>query len=221
MSQATASSHGTADRLLAAAVEVFAELGYRNTTLREICQRAGANNAAVNYHFHDKEHLYLAVIEHAIRQMQAHVPQADTAAASPEERLRSFVHSMLRSLLGEGPPSWLMKLISQELAEPTAGLDLIIEKVMTSVDDDLKSIVRELMGPSASPQQVQDCVISVMAQCDHYHHWRAVLEKMRKYAGFDEATIEHLADHVTRFSLAGMRSVAGPRRAASGDGSAS
>ena len=153
MSQAMATSVGTAERLLSAAVEVFAELGYRNTTLRAICQRAGANNAAVNYHFHDKEHLYLAVIEHAIREMRAHVPRADADAASPEERLRSFVHSVLTSLLGEGPPSWLMKLISQELAEPTAGLDLMIEKVITSVDGELTSIVRELMGPSASPNR--------------------------------------------------------------------
>jgi AcrR family transcriptional regulator len=221
MSEATATSPGTAERLLSAAVEVFAELGYRNTTLRAICQRAGANNAAVNYHFHDKEHLYLAVIEHAIRQMQAHIPQADAASASPEERLRSFIRSLLNSLLGEGPPSWLMTLMSRELAEPTAGLDLVIEKVIAPVDGDLSSIVCELMGPSASSQQVQDCTISVMAQCDHYHQWRAVLAGMRKYSDFGEATIDHLADHITRFSLAGMRSVVDPCGVASGNGSAS
>ncbi len=141
MSQAMATSIGTAERLLSAAVEVFAELGYRRRSAR--FASAGANNAAVNYHFHDKEHLYLAVIEHAIREMRAHVPRADADAASPEERLRSFVRSALTTLLGEGPPSWLMKLMSQELAEPTAGLDLMIEKVITSVDGELASIVRD------------------------------------------------------------------------------
>ena len=38
----------TTDRLLAAATEVFAAVGYRAATLRDICQRAHANIAAVN-----------------------------------------------------------------------------------------------------------------------------------------------------------------------------
>ena len=56
----------TTQRLLAAATEVFAEVGYRAATLREICRRGQANLAAVNYHFRDKEHLYAAVVEAAV-----------------------------------------------------------------------------------------------------------------------------------------------------------
>ena len=52
----------TNGRLLAAATEVFADVGYRAATLREICRRGNANIAAVNYHFRDKEQLYMAVL---------------------------------------------------------------------------------------------------------------------------------------------------------------
>ena len=47
----------TRQRVLEAAGEVFAERGFRAATVREICQRAKANLAAVNYHFGDKERL--------------------------------------------------------------------------------------------------------------------------------------------------------------------
>jgi TetR/AcrR family transcriptional regulator, regulator of cefoperazone and chloramphenicol sensitivity len=55
-------SSDTEKRLLDAAGEVFAEFGYRAATVRQICEKAGANVAAVNYYFRDKEGLYLAVL---------------------------------------------------------------------------------------------------------------------------------------------------------------
>ena len=55
----------TRRQLLEAAGEVFATAGFRNATVREICRRAGANLAAVNYHFGDKEALYAEVLRYA------------------------------------------------------------------------------------------------------------------------------------------------------------
>ena len=55
----------TRNRLLNAAGEVFAEKGFKSATVRAICDRAGANIAAVNYHFGDKEHLYSEVLRFA------------------------------------------------------------------------------------------------------------------------------------------------------------
>ncbi|MGH7929608.1 MAG: TetR family transcriptional regulator, partial [Candidatus Binatia bacterium] len=55
---------GTEQRLLEAAGEIFAEYGYRSATVRQICEKAKANIAAINYHFGDKDGLYLAVLRH-------------------------------------------------------------------------------------------------------------------------------------------------------------
>ena len=53
----------TKERLMEVAGQVFAEKGFRDATVREICQRAGANLAAVNYHFGDKERLYIESVK--------------------------------------------------------------------------------------------------------------------------------------------------------------
>ena len=54
----TTSDLKTRQRVLETAVEVFAEHGFRKTTVRDICKRANANVAAINYHFRDKEGLH-------------------------------------------------------------------------------------------------------------------------------------------------------------------
>ena len=53
----------TRARLLETAGEVFAEKGYEAATVREICEKAGVNLAAVNYYFGGKELLYVQTLE--------------------------------------------------------------------------------------------------------------------------------------------------------------
>ena len=55
----------TRRRLLAAAAEVFAEKGFWEATHAEICRKAKANTAAVNYHFGTKECLYVEAWRHS------------------------------------------------------------------------------------------------------------------------------------------------------------
>jgi AcrR family transcriptional regulator len=52
----------TRERLLTAAAALFAEHGFRRVTVRDICEEASANVAAVNYHFGDKQGLYREVV---------------------------------------------------------------------------------------------------------------------------------------------------------------
>ena len=54
----------TTRRIIEAAIEVFLEKGYDAATIRDICAKAEANVAAVNYHFGSKDALHAAVLEH-------------------------------------------------------------------------------------------------------------------------------------------------------------
>jgi AcrR family transcriptional regulator len=65
--------------------------------VREICQRAKANIAAVNYYFGDKERLYTAVLQYAFRYaLQKYPPLLDVPDdAGAEVKLRAFVRSFM------------------------------------------------------------------------------------------------------------------------------
>ena len=56
-------AENTAEKVLEIATKLFAEKGYDGVSTKEICREAGANVAAIHYHFESKENLYLEVIQ--------------------------------------------------------------------------------------------------------------------------------------------------------------
>lgn len=68
----------TRERILAAALPLFAELGFAGASVRAIGQAAGANIATLAYHFSDKEGLYVACIERLYAELATlPVPEVD------------------------------------------------------------------------------------------------------------------------------------------------
>jgi len=209
----SARSHDTRQRLLEAAGEVFAERGFRDATVQEICRRADANIAAVHYHFADKERLYRAVIQYA-EQCAADSHPADVGLDTPaEKRLRRYIEFFLRRLLDEGRPAWLGKLMAREMSQPTPALDVIVQETIRTAHRRVNAIVRELLGPGASEDDVRGCVLSIQGQCLFYRHCHSVLTRLFPGVSFGPAQVPGLAKHITRFSLAGIRAIARARKA--------
>lgn len=204
----------TRRQLLEAAGEVFAEFGFRNATVREICRRAGANIAAVNYHFGDKETLYAEVLRYAhARALAKYPPLLDLAEdAPPEEKLRAFVKSLLLRIFDKGPNSWHGKLMSREMIEPTAALDALVEERMRPMATRIWRIVADILDCPLNDERVRLYALSVVSQCVFYHHCGpVVLRLFPKQPPLDRAGIERLANHITRFSLAAMKHLSKPR----------
>jgi len=206
------SSADTRQRLLEAAGEVFAEQGFRSTTVREICQRAKANIAAVNYHFGDKERLYAEVLRYAHRcAMEKYPPEqglADTAPAA--ERLEAFIRSFLLRIFDVGSLAWHGKLIAHEMIEPTQALDALVETDIRPRAIQLTAIVRALVRPEVSEAQVYLCAMSIVGQCMFYHHARPLITRLNPAQRFTPADVEALAQHITQFSLSALRHLATP-----------
>lgn len=197
----------TRQRLLDAAGEVFAEHGFQKTTVREICKRAKANIAAINYHFRDKDSLYSAVLQYAHQcASEKYPPNPGTGTdATSEQRLRVFVRSFLLRIFDEGRPAWHGKLMAREMIEPTRALDALVENEIRPISQQLELIVRELIGARASDDVVCLCARSIVSQCVFYHHARPVISRLYPNQRYEAEDIEILADHITSFSLGALK----------------
>ena len=201
---------GTRERLLAAGAETFAEQGYRAATVREICKRAHANVAAINYHFRDKAGLYGEVLRNACQQAMEKYPLATTdMPADPEQRLRVFVRQFLRRIFDPGLRSANGRLMAREMIEPTEALDRLVAEAIRPQCEQLQGVVAAILGPGASEDQVRWGAMSVVGQCVFYHHSRAVIERLFPQMSLGPDVIEQLADHIATLSLDGLRGLRG------------
>lgn len=206
-------SEATKTRLVEAAGEVFASNGYRSATVREICKRAGVHVGAVNYHFRDKASLYAAILTHFHEAAVKKYPPdfGLQAGATPEQRLRAFIRSFLLRVLDTDAAAWHGKLMAREIAEPTEALEQVVETSIRPLYDYLADIVRHLL-PVDHPGRQQAsaipflCAMSIVGQCLQYFTGKQIIASLRP-EGFEPADVERICDHITRFSMGGIRSL--------------
>lgn len=193
-------SSTTRDRLVEAAGEVFADVGYRAARVRQICARAGANIAAVNYHFGGKEGLYRAVLDQA----ECHAGGAEAKEAlarlPAEDQLRVFIREFMSRVFDQGKPAWQGKLMVREMTSPSAALDFAVERAVRPHWDLLVEIVARLAGPAVGRERLDLCAASIMGQCVLYRGGAAIMDRLMP-SDHDAATIERRSGHIAEFSL--------------------
>jgi AcrR family transcriptional regulator len=208
----------TKTRLIDAAGSAFAERGFEAVGVREICQQADANVAAVNYHFGDKRGLYVACLQHAqsCRVDELASPQWP-ANFSPADKLREFVRGMLESKLAPDRPRWHLELMLREMARPTDACREIVEEYIRPMADTLGGILQEILPGSSWNQQSWLIGFSIVSQVMFYYVNQPVVRLLMGSEAFELLTLDQLTDHITRFSLAALGH--GPA-VASGEGTA-
>lgn len=187
-------------RLLAAAAVLFAEHGYEAVTTRQIATAAGVTLACINYHFDGKAGLYRETLLHAHRQAMA---QMRPEAADPEARLRAYIRALIATILD--PRQVGVRLLSHELAHPTDALREVVERSVRPSSEVLRGSIRELLGPAADEELVRHAAVSVIGQCLHWHHGKAVIALLYPDEAF---ATERIADHIADLTIGGLRAIA-------------
>ena len=115
----------TRDRLLDEAETLFAQRGYHAVSVRAITKAAESNLAAVNYHFGNKQNLYLEVFRSRWLPRASRIQQSfrqslqDNGSPTPYKVIQSFARAFLTGPMSADERTRHLKLISGELTQPT------------------------------------------------------------------------------------------------------
>ncbi len=194
------------DRLLMAAVEIFAERGFRDATVRDICAKAEVNQASVNYYFGGKEKLYAESLSFAFAQADQCYPLGEALNSSlpAAQRLTCFIQVFLHKLLDDTVLGHHGKLIAREITDPTSALDGVMATAIAPQFDMLKEVLPCLMGSSWSEQDIYRCILSILGQCLMYKHSRSVIDRVCPEVIASAEEINRTAEHIAKFSLAAL-----------------
>ena len=208
-------------RILNAAGPIFAEKGYEAATVREICQAAEVNVAAVNYYFGGKERLY----EEALR--QAHPARSGPApdfawpeGTPPEQKLEDFIRWLLVHMLSVQKSPWQERLFVREIMDPTPAFRELLREHFRTGFERLQKILDEILPDDMPRHKRYQIAFSIIGQCVYYRAGRHIVSLM---VGEEDLKAhyraEQLAEHISQVSLAALGlgpPLAGPHGPASG-----
>jgi len=194
-------------RLLEAALRLFAEKGYAQTSTREVCLAAGVNAASIHYYFGDKAGLYRAVYLAPIQQLMV-------AARALAESGEAFETIMRRTYLAFLAPlkesdtrtMQILKLHFREQADPTglsgsevvaagqAHFDALVAMLVSELglaapDDDLRCLASSLVALAVDFLTSAEWLRQIAPQL---HAGPQAIDRMsERLTGYAVALLEH------------------------------
>jgi AcrR family transcriptional regulator len=84
------------EKVLAAAVQLFAEYGYHAAPLRDIARMAGIQAASIYYHYTNKQALLVEIMETHMRQLNTNLEHIVLQQSSVQQRLHTAIANHIR-----------------------------------------------------------------------------------------------------------------------------
>jgi len=120
-------------RILLAAKKLFAQQGYDGTSVRQICDEAGANVSLVSYHFGGKEKVFEAIFEHFFPGHMLNDLAAESM--SPVEGISKIVGEVVKFTMNDWEMSDIVQLEITLNTHRTATVFRFLNPVWTKVND--------------------------------------------------------------------------------------
>src|SRR5215469_6846422 len=201
---------GTPERLIAAVERLLAERDDLDPPLRDITRAAGANVAAVNYHFGSKAALVTAIIERAVTEHAREALQVLDAisGAQPSAGVEEILWAWMQVMVGMAPNSVLGHVAAKILARPPAELAELVERATAEPQARLRKLLCDRL-PQLSFEELDfrvDMTVLALLMINRGGIRRAPFDGVR--SDISDDTVAHWA---LAFIVGGITAAPSPR----------
>jgi AcrR family transcriptional regulator len=200
----------TKSTLLDCAERLFLVKGFEAVSVREITDAAGANVAAVNYHFTSKTQLYRACLERRLAKIackRVALIERFSNQETPstlQEIISAFVRDSFEEMLLNPDGGHLLQIIYREMSPAGVASDLVTNELIAPVHKALINAIHKIR-PTLPEKHLSRCVSSLSGQILHFIRFREVINTFVETASEAEY-IDEVTQHITEFSLRGIGS---------------
>jgi len=202
-------NHFPKERILDEAEALFAQKGYHAVTIREIIKAARCNLAAVNYHFGNKENLYLEVFRARWAPRARRIEEAAEKAfstkgeTSPTAIIEALARAFLEGPLTDEERQLHFQLMTREMAQPSVALDMVADQIMRPFIKKLTGVLRPLLPGDLGEERLILCIVSVIAMVIHFNFARVAVTRITGH-DYDPGFRARLVEHIIDFSVKGL-----------------
>lgn len=97
------------EHILDIAENLFTEHGYKSASIREIARACGVTNAAIYYHFPDKESLFVEVMQRHAENLRDRMAAAGAEIKSPREKLVAILGAYVNEIAEQRAPIFMIR----------------------------------------------------------------------------------------------------------------
>lgn len=163
------------ERLLMAAIKIFATHGFEGASTRMVVKEADVNISAIPYYFGSKDGLYEAVMRHIIsiameaqgdrvEQLREALDSGTLTQAKGKALLHDFMSSFVEFLLGERATLHMAQIMIREQMQPSPIFDILYEDMMKPMHETFTRLIAFLINVDPKSQEGILCAHSVFGQ---------------------------------------------------------
>ena len=193
-------AEATRERLIDAALDAFGLNGFDGASTRDIARRAGANLAAIPYHFGGKEGLHRAVAQHIADQVRANLgpllegmeAALESERLSPQMAARMLHQALDRAaetLLGRPEAARWARFVVREQMDPTGSFAVLHEGFMGRAHGLVTRLYAAATGRDASDPETLVRVFGLLGQLLVFRMARGLVEARLGWHAYGPAEV--------------------------------
>ena len=213
--QARDSVPDTKDRLLEAALHLFAERGFDGVSTRQLATEAGANIAAIAYHFGGKKELYHALLARIVEEtaprfdpivdsLQSGLAAAGTNRDAIGRVATAFVRQLVHGFLGDERMRLRAGVTLREHAHPSEAFPILYAGRLEPMQKAVSSLVA---AATRTPEDAAETMIraqAIIGQIIIFVIGREVVFRRLDWTSYTPERIDLVSETVTASVLASL-----------------